>query len=286
MSKVLGIDVGGTHTRWGIVDHNQVIYVEKVKSHSIQDFVAFVYDIVHKYPDIDYVSMGVPGIVNQNQIINIPNLAVLNIRNLADLIQDKICKPTMVHRDVRLLFENDIHRLKLENENNILAFYLGTGIGNVIKLNGQVLEGVHGFAAELGHIPIHQNFEICPCGKEGCSEILFSGKGLVRLFETHQLSGLFKDVFINHLENPLIENYLKGCAEVIGIEMNILDITHMIIGGGVVNMTGFPKEEFNRYIENHLRPPLLKDDLMIYYVDDSPINSIVGASLVIQEVYQ
>lgn len=284
MSKVLGIDVGGTHTRWGIVEYNQVVHVEKVKSHSIRDFVDFVNGIVEDYQDIKYISMGVPGIVSQNKIINIPNLAVLNIENLADLIEVKTGKPTIINRDVRLLFENDIYGLDLVKENNILAFYLGTGIGNVIKINGKVLEGVHGFAAELGHIPIHHNFEMCPCGKEGCSEILFSGKGLVALFEKHNLSGPFKDIFLNHKNHLLIQNFLKGFAEVIGIEMNILDITHMIIGGGVTNMKGFPKETLNNLIEKHLRSSQLKDDLKIYYVNDSPTNSILGASLMIEEL--
>lgn len=283
MIKVLGIDVGGTHTRWGLVEDEMIGQVHKVKSHGISDYVEFVSDIVRKNPDVDAISMGVPGIVYNHKIINIPNLPVLNVENLAELIETKTGKPTWINRDVRLLFAYDTKQAHIENEDHILAFYLGTGIGNVIKVNGEVIKGAHGFSAELGHIPVHANDKVCGCGKVGCSETLFSGRGLVELFNHHELSGDFKDVFVNHSDSTLIKKYIKGFAEIIAIEMNILDITHIIVGGGVANMNGFPKKELSSLVESHLRSPLLKDDLKIYFVDDSPINSIVGASIIAKE---
>ena len=283
MARVLGVDVGGTHTRWGVIQDDNVLYVNKTKSQEIVDFVLFIKSILDDEQDIEQVCMGVPGIVNQHHIVNIPNLSVLNIPDLADQIQAKTGVKTSIYRDVQLLFAHDQATLGIQSKKNILAFYLGTGIGNVIKVNGNVLEGMHGFASELGHIPIHGSKEICPCGKTGCAEITYSGKGLVALFEQHHLSGKFQDVFLNHFNHQAIQDYLKGFAEVIGIEMNILDITEIIIGGGVANMVGFPRDILIGFIEKHLRKPLTLQDLHVYFVDDSPKNSIIGAGLILKE---
>jgi allose kinase len=279
MTKILGIDIGGTHTRWGIVKNHQIENVQKIKTKNIDDFVEFVTTIVNEYNDIEMISIGVPGIVNHNKIINIPNVKHLNIRNLDDLIKEKTNIDVIIHRDVRLLFAYDIDRLNLKDKPYVLGFYLGTGIGNVIKAEGVVLEGSHGFSAELGHIPVANNDKVCGCGKVGCSETLYSGKALEEIYNTHKLSGDFKDIFVNHANHSEIINFVNGFVRLIAIEMNLLDATTIIIGGGVANMKGFPKEKISVMLANHLRSDDLKEDLNINFVDDSPMNSIIGASL-------
>lgn len=284
MTKVLGIDIGGTHTRYGIIENDILINVEKVPTKSIIDFTAFVTELVFDNVSLDKIVIGVPGIVYQNEIMNIPNVDNLNIKNLASLIEQNTNIKTIIKRDVQLLFTYDVDKLNLTEEPGILAFYLGTGIGNFIKVNGKILEGTHGFAAELGHVPVAKNTKECPCGKIGCAETIISGKALVQLFEDEKLDGEFVDVFVNHSNHPKIIEFIKGFSELISFEMNIFDITKLIIGGGVVNMKGFPKTDLVKMIEKHLRAASLLPELKVYFVEDTPQKSILGAALIAKGV--
>lgn len=280
MARVLGIDIGGTHTRYGVIENGFSIHAEKVPTKSIEDFSSFITGLAKKCNMIEKIVIGVPGIVYQNEIINIPNVDNLNIKNLAYLIEQQTNIKTIIKRDVELLFTYDINKLNLIEKPGILAFYLGTGIGNFIKVNGKILEGTHGFAAELGHVPFNGNSRACPCGKIGCAETIISGKALVQLFEEEKLSGDFTDIFINYSTHPRITELIKGFSELIAFEMNIFDITKLIIGGGVVNMKGFPKPTLVEMIEKHLRATSLLSDLKVYFVEDSPQKSILGAALI------
>lgn len=283
MNKVLGIDVGGTYTRYGIVMDRFVSNVEKLFTKDIHDFPTFISDLVKKNRDIDLISIGIPGIVKENKIVSIPNLKTLEIKDLDDRIYNLTRKKVIINKDVNLLFANDLDRLNLKHQPNVLGFYIGTGLGNAIKINGKVHKGNNGFSGELGHIPIIGNRKICGCGKVGCSETLVSGKALLELYYDNKLSGDIKDIFVNHLDKSYIKQFINNLAALISIEVNTLDILKLVIGGGVINMQGFPKQELRKLIKNNLRSRCLESDLEIYFVDDSPVNSIIGASLIIEE---
>ncbi len=192
-------------------------------------------------------------------------------------------KKVIINKDVNLLFANDLDRLNLSYQANVLGFYIGTGLGNALKINGKTHKGINGFAGELGHIPIIGNEKICGCGKVGCSETLVSGKALVELHEEYKLSGDIKDIFVEHINNPLIQEFIRNLGSLLSFEINTLDILKLVIGGGVINMEGFPKDDLRDLLKGHLRSECLAKELEIYFVDDSPVNSIIGAALVIEE---
>ena len=283
MAKVLGIDVGGTHIRYGIVEKKHVSSVEKLLTKNVDDFVRFVTNIVLHYPDIDVISIGLPGIVKDNRIISLPNLKKFEQHDMADQIELSTSKKVYIHKDVNLLFANDLERLNLQEEANVLGFYLGTGLGNAIKIDGKLRMGSNGFAGELGHIPVIGNLRPCSCGKIGCAETLVSGRVLQSLFVEEALSGDFKDIFTNHKDHPKLVAFIQNLAMLMSMEINALDILTLILGGGVINMVDFPKEDLRKIIINNLRSELLNDQLNMYFVDDSPIHSIIGAALLIKE---
>jgi allose kinase len=283
MTKVLGIDVGGTYTRFGVVTNKFVSSVEKLFTKDIENFPLFIRELVEKNKDIEVISIGIPGIVKNNKIISIPNLKSLEVRDLDERIYELTRKKVIINKDVNLLFANDLDRLNLSYQANVLGFYIGTGLGNALKINGKTHKGINGFAGELGHIPIIGNEKICGCGKVGCSETLVSGKALVELHEEYKLSGDIKDIFVEHINNPLIQEFIRNLGSLLSFEINTLDILKLVIGGGVINMEGFPKDDLRDLLKGHLRSECLAKELEIYFVDDSPVNSIIGAALVIEE---
>ncbi|XMB72894.1 allose kinase [Mycoplasmatota bacterium WC30] len=283
MSRVLGIDIGGTHVRYGVVNDKFVSSVEKLFTKDIKDFTTFIVDLASKHKNIDVISIGVPGIVKNNKIVSIPNIKSLEIENLDTELNIRTKKIIIINKDVNLLFANDLDRLNLAQAKNVLGFYLGTGLGNSIRVDGKILRGNNGFAGELGHIPIIGNEKVCTCGKTGCSETIVSGKALIEIYEAYINDGNFKEMFINHRANQYVKKFIKNFALIISMEVNIFDTTKIIIGGGVVNMSGFPKQLVREYIEKELRSDILVKELEVYFVDDSPINSIIGASLITKE---
>ena len=282
MSKVIGVDIGGTHTRWGLIENGLVSSVEKMKTDEIDDFVAFIMGIIESIPLLDAICIGVPGIVKDNKVINIPNIERLNDIDLAGTINKNTGIDVLLFKDVRLLFAFDSDRLKLTSISDVIAIYLGTGIGNVIKINGRIIEGENGFSCELGHIPILDNIKVCGCGKTGCAETVVSGKALVQIYNEANLSGDFSDIFINHVNHPRLIKFIEDLSRIIAIEVNILDILTIVLGGGVINMKGFPRENLKMMIIDCLRTPLLQEKLQIFFVEDSPLNSIYGASFLVE----
>lgn len=283
MDKVLGVDVGGTYTRFGVASNKFVSNVNKLYTKDIKDFVSFIVEEVKKDKYIKTISIGIPGIVSDNKIISIPNIDIINTKDLDELLFQKTNLKVVINRDVNLLFVNDLDRLNLNNEENVLGFYLGTGLGNAIKANGTILKGANGFAGELGHIPLIGNKRLCNCGKIGCAETLISGLALVRLHKEHGLSGELKEIFTLHLDNEAVKDFVINFALVISMEMTIFDTTKIVIGGGVANMVDFPKKLIKETVKYQLRSKELESKLEIYFVDDAPVNSIIGASLIVEK---
>jgi allose kinase len=87
-------------------------------------------------------------------------------------------------------------------------------------------------------------------------------------------------LFTIHRNDDLIKEFILNFAKAISLEMNIFDTPTIIIGGGVVNMTGFPKELLLKQIGEETREPSIKNNLNIMFVDDLPINGIIGANIV------
>ncbi len=282
MSKILGIDVGGTYTRYGYIDGDLVYGVKKISTSEIDDFPVFVKKQVDKYSDIEIVSIGIPGAVSNNKIVSVPNVKSLENENLSQKISHLTKTKVIINRDVYLLFLHDINVLNLGNKNNILGFYLGTGLGNVIRIDGKIFHGNNGLAAEVGHIPIIGNNRVCTCGKKGCTETIVSGKFLIEIFKEEKLSGNFVDVFINHLHNTKIVKFIDDFVRIIAMEVIIFDITTIIVGGGVVNMRDFPKKNVVEKLRNYLEI-YHTNELEIYFVNDVPNAGIIGASLIINE---
>ncbi len=284
MSRILGVDIGGTYTKYGFLnDKKELVSLKVVLTKEIKDYYVFLMNLAKEHESLEYISIGIPGIVKDNIILSCPNAKSLETDDFISKIERTTKIKIFVNKDVNLLFRFDLERLNLKNEDNVLGFYLGTGFGNAIKINGQLIKGSNGFAGEIGHIPVPENREICGCGKTGCTETIISGKALIRIFEENKLEGIFEDVFILYASNEKIQNFVKLFATYIVTEMIILDIQTVIISGGVVNMKGFPKDALVHQIKKSMRNSNMEEKLNIYFVDSAPENGVWGAALIMEE---
>lgn len=288
---ILGIDVGGTRVRMGLVEQGDVLQKEEskfIENDSREYFLDAFLGQIEEYMErtkcrdtLDALAVGVPSTLSKDRkvVISTPNIPALNNVRLKERMEELFHMPVFVERDVNFLLRYDIMQLRIPEESTVIACYMGTGIGNAIRINGRLLTGHNGVACELGHIPVLGNSTPCVCGNRGCIETTASGKYLTQLCEQVFGETDIENVFAKHGESLEIHMFIEGMSIPVATEINILDPDYVIIGGGVPAMKGFPRKEFEERILAHIRKPLPARELEFLYSGDNEFNGVRGGGL-------
>ena len=291
MSKcILGVDIGGTNFRCGMVNSRQEISFGRIESsqslfqtdssaETLVDYLGEYIAYTKIKPDI--ISIGIPGTVDKKHraTISIPNIQGFNNCMVADIIEQHLKIKTLINRDVNLLLLHDMRKINISSKSIVLGFYLGTGIGNAIYINGNIYTGSNGVAGELGHIAVPNNNLMCGCGNKGCIETIASGKALVQLGKKHFKEVPVSDLFSVVGNTPEVCRFIDCLSMPIATEINILDPDYVIIGGGVPQMRDFPKKRFEQAVLSHTRKPFPANSLTMIYVGEDQFDGIFGAAI-------
>lgn len=284
LQYILGIDVGGTHIRYGLVnENNEIISASKIRTiNDERKFAEWLSNVIKeefKEFSIKSISVGLPGIVNpnENRIISLPNLNGFTNSNFFNELQNELGIKVNINKDTIHLLAHDISRFNLNNQ-NALGFYLGTGFGSSLYLDSKFFIGDTFSSGEIGHLNVFDKDNQCGCGNFGCTETQVSGWYLNQIRSEYFPETMIDDVFRIHQDHPMIIKYMFDLAKVISIAVNLLDVKNVILGGGVVNSPYFPLETL---IQN-LRPMLRSDDMRniinIIKSDSSNHDGILGAA--------
>lgn len=296
-SYVLGVDIGGTNIRLGLVDdENQLCEYRKVPQQSVlqgDDTVKSLAEYLTQYlrdcagdKTVNALTVGIPAAMSRDRstVWNAPNIKGFSGKNVQAALQPYFDFSVFLERDVTMLFYHDLHQHNLLHQGIMIGCYIGTGLGNVISVDGKPIVGNDGAAGELGHIPVWDKTDICNCGNEGCMESHVGGKYLVELQEKVFPDVEIHDLFLKKGDAPEIDRYLEHLSLPIATEINILNPAVIILGGGVLSMPGFPKERLERYIYKHSRKPYPAENLHIVYSDNGGENGIYGGALYAREM--
>jgi len=192
MEVVIGIDIGGTFTKFGLVDKSGTILFEDEVSTTGHVAIESYIDALQRHlsqkveqvgQDLQIRGIGV-GAPNGNfysgTIEHAPNLNWKGIIPFVELMEKQFLVPTVVTNDANaaalgeMLF-GDARELK-----NFIMITLGTGLGSGLVVNGNIVYGEDGFAGELGHVRAVDQGRQCGCGKRGCLETYVSATGIKR----------------------------------------------------------------------------------------------------------
>ena len=159
----IGIDIGGTTTKFGLVHSNgTIIAKDSLKTtdyHSPEDFVEGLFDkinpFIKKHCDNDsYAGIGI-GAPNANYytgtIEHAPNLPWKGIIHFSDLMTKKFGKTCKLTNDANAAALGEMLFGAAKGLNDFIMITLGTGVGSGIISNGKLIYGHDGFAGELGH---------------------------------------------------------------------------------------------------------------------------------------
>lgn len=192
---VIGLDLGGTNSVFGIVDSRGEIKAttaiktqgyEKVEDY-VDACVTALEPIIEQVGGIEQIkAMGI-GAPNGNYykgtIEFAPNLSWGHegIVPLADMFKERLGIPVGLTNDANAAAIGEMAYGVARGMKNFIVITLGTGVGSGIVINGQVVYGCDGFAGELGHVIMRrENGRSCGCGRNGCLEAYCSATGVAR----------------------------------------------------------------------------------------------------------
>lgn len=190
---VVGIDIGGTNTVFGVVDaRGTVLYSSSIKTGKyadIEDYVAAlgqgllqVIDQAGGPDKIKGIGVGAPNGNYFNGCIEFaPNLPWKGKIPLAQLISEKVGGiPVALTNDANAAAIGEMTYGAARGMKDFIVITLGTGVGSGIVINGNLVYGHDGFAGELGHVIVRRNGRQCGCGRQGCLEAYTSATGVAR----------------------------------------------------------------------------------------------------------
>lgn len=185
---ILGIDIGGTNTDFGLVDESgTVIYQDRVPSKRYPQpnlFLKAIYDHTHEFlrgTDVELAGVGI-GAPNANPFTGMlqdpPNLIWNGDIPLRQMASEIFGVDAALHNDANAAALGELHYGLGRQYKDFIVITLGTGIGGGIVSDGQLLLGREGLAGEIGHTLAIPEGRLCNCGRKGCFERYASATGL------------------------------------------------------------------------------------------------------------
>lgn len=190
---VVGIDVGGTNTAFGIVDANgKVLASSSIKTAQFgADLDAYINELhralsklIAENGGIDKIKGIGVGAPNANyytgNIENAPNLPWKGTIEFAKILTNKFGVPCTLTNDANAATIGEMMYGAAKGMKDFIMITLGTGVGSGIVCNGKLVYGHDGNAGELGHVIVRRGGRQCGCGQKGCLETYTSATGIIR----------------------------------------------------------------------------------------------------------
>ena len=303
---ILGIDIGGTNLKIGVVEKigNSYGIIDKFiestpTSIPPEEFLRYLIEKIHiftsKYSDIASIGIGFPGIISANgTIIIAPNIPKWNNYPFLEEISKNISTPTFIENDANTAGMAELYAGRGKGLDNFLYITLGTGIGAAIILDGKLYRGTTGNAGELGHTIVNaitnenQNSNTF---QNGVLEKYAGKKAITQLAHAiHKKKNNSNDPKLNSVKY-IEELANQGCEasnltlETVGMyigcgiasAMNFMDIHDIILGGGI-SKSQLIFQSINETLTKRTLPHIAKDFTLqnAKYFDNT---GIVGAAI-------
>lgn len=263
---LLGIDIGGTTVKIGMVNHEgEIVHKWEIPTtignqshllvhHIWQSILDQIDSLLMKTTQLRGIGIGAPGFIDhQSGIVHeAVNIGWKNY-HLADEFKNVSGLPVFVENDANVAALGENWKGGGKHAKHLIAVTLGTGVGGGIITDGSILSGETGTAGEIGHIIIDRNGYDCNCGRRGCLETISSATGMInqamdsmKTNPKSKLANLYKDqgnmttkdIFtLADTGDPLSQKIIDHTADVLGLALaNTAIITNpsiILIGGGV-----------------------------------------------------
>lgn len=316
MALIIGIDVGGTNLRLGIVQYEeqsdsagyhdvapelldemrfQADFSGLCKAHqndpeqAWQKILTTIAEAVNtvrkKYPAVAAVGIGFPGFIDPHtQTISLsPNLPGLTNVDLSADLGALIALPVITENDALAAAYGEFATMT-RPVNNLIYLGLGTGVGGGLILNRQPFQGQHGVAMEVGHIIVVPGGRVCGCGNHGCMEQYASASGVSITYQEASGEHCSAVEIASRAkagdQNAIAAYSLAGesLAQALAHILKVIDVGDVVIGGGMSAGWQYMQQAFEQRLDQDLIPALRgKANVRISDMDDEA--GIIGAAM-------
>ena len=254
---VIGMDMGGTNTVFGVVDaRGNVLSKSAVKTGTHQDINLYIEDVhveLNKLiadaggiSKIKGIGVGAPnGNYYTGNIEYAPNLNWKGVIPFSTLMSEKVGLPTVLTNDANAAAIGEMTYGAARGMKNFIMITLGTGVGSGIVIDGKLVYGHDGFAGELGHTcSVRNNGRQCACGKTGCLETYASANGVARsareIMETRKEDSILRNIPAESITSKDVHDAaLQGDK----IALEIFEYTGKILGEALSDFVSFSAPE-------------------------------------------
>lgn len=317
--KVIGIDLGGTSAKIGIlnlageVDSNWSIPtdISEEGSQIVPNIIKSLKENFKKHglttADILGIGMGSPGSVNRSNgtVIGAYNLNWKTLQPIREQIEEAFGVPFFIDNDANVAALGEQWVGAGNSEPDVSFITLGTGVGSGLIVDGHLVHGANDSAGEIGHLTVEPNGYECTCGKKGCLEQYASATGIVRLAhdmsaketdESKLLSAIQAD---KEIDSKIIFDFAKEgdafservvdqFSYYLGIALsnvsNLLNPSTIVLGGGVSLAGDYLLEKVSKVVQEFTFPPIRETTKIKIAELGNDAGMIGAASLVLNEL--
>jgi len=274
---LIGVDVGGTNLRIGVVDGLQVVDEQRVTAdfsglckrrapdQAIQAVHAVLNDVLlaalRKYPAVTAIGLGFPGFIVSGRVVQSPNLPGLEHVDLTTPLTQSLGRPVLIENDALVAAYGEYH-LTGKQGAGLIYLGLGTGVGGGLISEGRAFPGEHGVAMEVGHLIVEPDGRLCGCGNRGCMEQYASASGValsyVEATGEHLTAHQIAQQAASGNATALAAYALAGSklAQALAHILKVVDVGHVVIGGGMSAAWPLMAPAFQARLDTDLIPAL------------------------------
>jgi glucokinase len=310
----IGIDIGGTNTKYGLVNHRgEILQKGELKTDQfvkIEDFIDGLYETLKPIMDsvdgnsIKGIGVGAPnGNIYSGTIEYAPNLHWKGIIPIADMITKKFGIPSSLTNDANAAAVGEMMYGAARGMRDFIMITLGTGVGSGIVANGQVIYGHDGFAGELGHTTIRPGGrKHWATGLYGSLESYTSATGIAltaqEMLQQSSEASLLRNYEIDEIDSKRVFDCAiqgdKIAAEVYRFTGQILGEAlanfimfsspqAIILFGGVIKAGDLLMQPTREHMEKNLLPIFQNKVKLIFSELKEADAAILGASALVWE---
>ena len=296
MQNYLGVDIGGTAVKIGIVNE-----VGEVLRHTEErvDFDGYTTPIIetvvrtiHEFLRLNNTILGGIGVSAAGQIDVSKGCVIGTCGNLPNYIgsefKDRFEKefnlPCTVVNDANCMVLGEKWIGACQNHAHVVGITLGTGVGGGVLINNQILLGHKGLAGEIGHFILQRNGPLCTCGNQGCFEPIVASSYLIRrVKELDHIPEYVNGIWVfdqaahgNKEILAIIEEWTDAIADGIVSLVHIFNPSCVVIGGGVSAQEHLLIEPVRKKVLARVMPRFA-DDLIVVAAQLKNHAGLVGA---------
>ena len=268
MAYYVGIDLGGTNIKAGVVTEDGVLVnKESIKTNADRKMEEIIYDMgklaskvislagIDK-SDIKAIGIGSPGTPdNKEGILVYSNNLPFNMAPMRKLIKEVIDLPVYIDNDANCAGMAEAVSGAAKGTKESVTITIGTGIGAGVIVNGRIYSGFNQAGSEFGHTVLVSGGVPCSCGRKGCFEAYSSASALIRMTKEaaeNNPDSLLNDVikeegkvnakiaFIakrrgDKVASDVIDTYIEYLSDGLANAINTFMPEVLVIGGGVCN---------------------------------------------------